>query len=67
MGEAGRIWRLRADAARKQAEQCTEAASKRHALEAAASYDRLASDFEEGAVKDRPISIEGGQPRKPTR
>ena len=51
MGDAGWLWRERAEAARKQADQCTGAAAKRHALETAASYDRLAHYLEEQATK----------------
>ena len=53
MGNAGWLWRERADAARKQADQCTDAAAKRHALETAASYDRMAHYLEEQATQKK--------------
>jgi|RhiMetdeSRZDD1v2_1073273.scaffolds.fasta_scaffold1709252_1 hypothetical protein len=50
---AGRLWRDRAEAARKQAAQFGDAEAKRQALEIAASYDRLACHLEEQAAKKR--------------
>jgi hypothetical protein len=51
IGDAGRLWRDRAEAARKQAAQFGDAEAKRQALEIAASYDRLARYLEEQAAK----------------
>jgi hypothetical protein len=51
MGDAGRLWRDRAEAARKEAAQQDDAEAKRHALEMAASYDRLAAYLEERVAK----------------
>ena len=53
MSDAGWLWRERADAARKQADQFADAGAKRHALEIAASYDRLANYLEAQAGKKR--------------
>jgi hypothetical protein len=54
VSEPGRLWRDRAQAARKQAAGMSDPEAKRQILEIAASYDRLARYLDEQAKKQKP-------------
>jgi hypothetical protein len=54
VGESGRLWRDRAQAARKQAAQMSDPEAKRQILEIAASYDQLAHYLDEQSKKQNP-------------
>ena len=49
MGHAGRLWRDRAQSARKQAAQVSDPDTKRQMLDIAAGYDQLACYLDEQA------------------